>query len=473
MRARTKAAGFVCALGLACGAAPTGAPPKPSPSAGFLLSPARDVTLNGKPFHLDAEARLFFDYVPADHDASHKPIFLLSNGFSARIVRGFGTGPFTVAEDGSIAPNAASLTSVANLVYISPRQSDYSFDTTTTRAPSLALDCGANVFNEYVDAADTLFAAFAFLGAHPELVGPVYWVGESYAGVRVTWALAFLRGRFDLAPYDDPALKDAIARRTDLARWKAGQILLEPWLLGRAHYDALQAACEDRALAQEVGAALGVSCDVGACACADQNGRSRYNYDYSVARQAAREMDAATAHVTEERARLLFGVPLDAMTDLARRHHGFKCDPPDRDAPSDAALVSLFGALPRGQSYFLPFSPLEPDKAIDKSTPDWIAKDLVGAAFLDNLASVPTLVTEGGKDLVVPTRALPAAIDAVLGDGRAVRDSPTRISVKLDSGPASIDVRVYPSAGHMVTMLAADDFSRDVAAWVGALDRQR
>lgn len=458
--------GLACAVACACADEPPASSTGPSPVAGFLLAPARDVTVGGESVHIDADAHLFYNYLPADEDAAHKPIFLLSNGFSARIVRGFGTGPHTVAEDASVASNPASLTRMANLVYLSPRQSDFSFDTTTTRPPTLAQDCGAAVFNEYVDAADTLFAAFAFLDAHPELKGPVFWVGESYAGVRVTWALSFLRGRFELAPYHDPSLESLLAGRSDRARLTTGQILLEPWLMGKAHTDALFAACDDPVLEQAVSATVGAPCDVGACACADQHGRSRYEIDYTLAKQAAREMDAARAHVSPDQARLLLGVPLDSLTELASRHHGYKCDAPDQDAPSDAALSSLFGPLAHGQSYFLPYSPLEPDKAIEKTSPDWVAKNFVGVAFLDNLGAVPTLVTDGGKDLVVPTLALPAAINAVLGDGRAVRDSPTHIAVALDSGPASIDVRPYPNAGHMITMLAADDFSRDVEAWL-------
>ena len=94
--------------------------------------------------------------------------------------------------------NATPYTQFANLVYLEPRQSGYSYDVIAGRAPDAA-DCAPSIFNEYVDAADFLLGALAFLDAHPQLHGPVYWVGESYAGVRVTWVLAYLRGRWDLA----------------------------------------------------------------------------------------------------------------------------------------------------------------------------------------------------------------------------------------------------------------------------------
>ena len=103
----------------------------------------------------------------------------------------------------------------------------------TGRAPTLA-DCAPDIFNEYVDAADVLLSALAFLDAHPQLRGRVYWVGESYAGVRSTWILAYLRGRWELASYADSTLAARIALTQRTTSLYAGQILLEAWLAGGA-----------------------------------------------------------------------------------------------------------------------------------------------------------------------------------------------------------------------------------------------
>ncbi len=171
---------ILSACAVACGqpasapAAPAMSAPPVSVEAGFVEVPARDVTLKGTPVRIDATGRLFYNFRPADDDPTDKPIFFLFNGFAAEIVRAFGTGPTTVAEGGAVVANPTSYTHFANLVYVEPRQAGYSYDVVTGRQPTVALDCGPSIFNEYVDAADVLLAALAFLDAHPQLHGPVY-----------------------------------------------------------------------------------------------------------------------------------------------------------------------------------------------------------------------------------------------------------------------------------------------------------
>jgi carboxypeptidase C (cathepsin A) len=148
--------------------------------AGFLEVPARNVTVKGTAVSIEATERLFYNLRPADENPESKPIFILFNGFADDIVRAYGTGPTTVTEGGNVVANSSSLTRLANLVYVEPRQAGYSYDVVSGRAPESA-DCSPDIFNEYVDAADMLFAVFAFLDAHPTLRGPVYWFGESYA----------------------------------------------------------------------------------------------------------------------------------------------------------------------------------------------------------------------------------------------------------------------------------------------------
>lgn len=452
-------------------AAPNGPEPTPIASkaeAGLVDVPAREVTLHGEPVHLTATARLFYNLRPAEGDARKKPILVVSNGFSARIVRAFGTGPTTVADGGAVVPNAASLTRFANLLYLDPRQSGFGYDVIEGRAPTLS-DCGASVFNEYVDAADMLFATLSVLRAHPELEGPVVWVGESYAGVRIQWILAFLRNRWDLAPYDDPTLRSAIAEERRTGSLLAGQILLQPWLVGRAHAEAIGETCADAGTIAAVEASVGAPCGADACSCADAHGRSRYDFAFTLEEQNRREYEAALAHVDLAKAELLFGVPLDAVARLggAERARGFKCDVADESTPPDDALVARFGALPKGQSYFLPFNPLQPGKELEHAQADWYAETFVGRAFVDNLADVPAFVTDGALDLVVPERALVPALSKVIGTDHVAMESASRIRVEGPAGSRFIDVGAYPGAGHMVTMLAADDLSRDVAKWLG------
>jgi len=458
-------------LALVCGCSASSAS-APSPDAGdvgdaaapaafatFVELAPRDVTLHGRAVRVGARARIFANVRYADGGPRGKPVFVAFNGFASEVVRAFGTGPTTVAEGGAVVANAASLTKLASVVYVDPRQAGYSYD---LGAPSAA-DCSPDVFNEYVDAADVLLAVIALLEAHPELDGPVYWLGESYAGVRVQWILAYLRARWDLVPYVDDGVARAVAASKH-ASLRAGQILIQPWLAGGPTVQAVAAACTDASVVADVSASVGVPCGADACACATTASRSLYNYTYTDARQTTREHEASAAHVVVDRAAALLGVPLASIAGFADRARGFKCAPPDADTPSDAALQAVFGALPSGQAYFVPYSPLQPGKETTAATLDWRTTPLVGAAFVDNLRDVPAFVTDARRDLVVPTRALVPALGRVIDPARlAMTDA---LHVAYPDGERVVAIRAYPSAGHMVTMIEPDAFARDVAAWL-------
>ena len=466
-------------LALACSSAPSGVSPHHDDAggavasaieAGFLDVPSRDVTLKGQPVHIAADARLFYNFRAADEHPETRPVIFLFNGFAAEIVRAFGTGPTTVAEGGAVVPNPASLARFANLVYLEPRQAGYSYDVARGRAPAPS-DCASAIFNEYVDAADVLFAALAFLDAHPALRGPVYWLGESYAGVRVTWILAYLRGRWDLASYSDPALAARIAGVHRASSLHAGQILLEAWLAGGAHAAAIDRACSDAFELAAVSASVGAPCaGSSACDCAASHDRSAYNFAFTNAQQTARETEASLAHVLPDRAAALLGVPLTAIAGLgaAERATGFKCSTPDASVPAQDALVGALGALPPGQSYYVPYSPLLPGKETAPTTLDWRTASFEGVAFVDNLHEVPAFSTDGRLDLVVPARALAPALGAVVGADRVDVVSPTRLGVRYGDGERFITIGTYASAGHMVTMLAADAFARDLETWLAS-----
>ena len=435
--------------------------------AGFLTVPPRDVVVHGSPVRIDAEARLFYTFAPADSAPETRPILVVSNGFSARIVRAYGMGPTTVRADGSVVANPDSLTRFANVVWIDPRQSGFSYDVIRGRRPNEALDCSSTIFNEYVDASDFLFATFAFLRMHPALRGPLVWVGESYAAIRIQWVLAFLRRRFALAPFDDPSLRAEIAAMDDGARsLRAGQVLIQPWVVGSSQTSAIAALDHDPDFVASVESELGASCDGGPlAACVKARGRSLYDVRIAESEQRAREWTAAAAHVDPERARALFGVPLESIAGLAERKQGFRCNHADDETPSDQALSARFGALPSGQSYFVPSSPLQPDKSSDHATADWWSTDLAGIAFLDHLDDVPTLVTDGKLDLVAPFAALPGALGAVL-DAGAVHRTRGGLEVVTATGGHTIAVSTHPDGGHMITLDEPRAFADEVSTWL-------
>lgn len=474
MRRSAFAAIATLAIATACGTAPVStppAPPAPNPvaiEAGFLDVPARDVTVKGQAVHIAATGRLFYNLRPADIAPETKPIFFLFNGFAAEVVRAFGTGPMTVAEGGDVVANPSSYTQLGNLVYLEPRQAGYSYDVLTGRAPG-ADDCAPGIFNEYVDAADVLLGALAFLDAHPRLRGPVYWIGESYAGVRVTWILAYLRGRWDLANYEDPTLAAKLAKVQRATSLRAGQVLLEGWLAGGAHASAIVGECTDPAVLAGVSASVSTPCTgADACACANANDRSPYNYTYSVERQTARETEASAAHIIPKRAAALLGVPLTSIPLLAaaERAKGYKCAPPDGTVPAEDPLVLLLGALPAGQAYYLPYSPLLPGKETAPTTLDWRTANFEAIAFADNLHDVPTFVTAGARDLVVPPGALVPALKASLGGDRIDDSSATRLGLSYSDGERFIDVFAYGESGHMVEMTEPASLAKDIGSWL-------
>jgi pimeloyl-ACP methyl ester carboxylesterase len=456
---------------LGCASDPA-APPSARLQAevGFVDIAPRTISLRGQTHTLSARAHLFYNLHPAVNASDAAPIFIAFNGFSSTIVRAFGTGPQTVAQGGAVVPNPASLTNVGHVLYIDPRQSGFSYDTVDGRAPTRS-DCGAAIFNEYVDAADVLLGALQILAKHRELTGPAYWVGESYGGVRIQWILAYLRAQWGL--YQDEALRDALQRVNRKHSLRAGQILLQPWLAGKAHAEAIADACAAPELVQAVVAKSGVPCaSANACACATGAGLSRYNLDFTTTQQDKRELEAANAHVDPTSAPHLFGVSNtvwgQAMPAERGTRSAFKCSSADAETPAQAALVSLWGALPRGQSYFLTYSPLQPGKEVELGGADWATTNLVGEAFVSNLLDVPTFITDGPRDLVVPTSALAPALLRLPSVLSAERTALNEIRVGQTDGARVIDVGVYPNAGHMVTMLAATEFTNDVKRWVGA-----
>lgn len=434
--------------------------------AGFVDVPPREVTVDGKPVSLAATARLFYNLRPADDHPEDRPILVFFNGFSAEVVRSFGTGPTTVAEGGAVVDNPSSLTSMANLLYVEPRQSGYSYDVIAGRKPTLD-DCLPAIFNEYVDAADVLLGVLAFLDAHPRLRGPVHWVGESYGGVRIQWLLAYLRGRTDLAPYSDPTLEQAISAAPGTRSLAASQILLQPWLAGAAHTAAINGVCASPEAIAAVAASTGADCSgTSACVCAVMQGRSRYNYSFTGDHQSARELEASEAHTVPDRALALLGVSLTEIDGLAapERKQGFKCDTADADTPPEDELVTLLGPLQKGQSYYLGYGPLQPGKELAPFTPDWRAKNLIGEAFVDNLRDVPTFVSDGPRDLVVPTSALAPALRTIVGAERI--DTGAGLSVLYPDGARVIEIHAYPSAGHMITMIEPAAFAADLEGWL-------
>ena len=468
---RCLTATIVLTLGVGCASSATeassesaGAAPSVA-EAGFLALAPRQVRVSGRAVSLEATSKIFFNFRPAERDTATRPTIVLFNGFAADVVRAFGTGPNSLQADGSVAENPDSLTRFANLLYLEPRQAGFSYDVLDDRAVNAATDCSQDVFSEYVDAADVLLAALQFMNGHWELKGPVYWLGESYAGVRISWIVAYLRQAWPLVPYHDETLQRALDQ-VDRNRYLSGQVLLQPWLVGAAHASAIRAACQSPSLLAAVKQSVSSPCTVeDACECAKEKLRSPYDYAVTIEAQKARFFSADRAQVSPANAEAFYGVPFEKIAGLSgpERARGFKCSVADDETPDQSELVSLLGELPNGQSYNLAYSPLMPGKG--SMNPDWQTQNSIGAAFLANAQQVPTFITDGKRDLVVPESALLPALRAVAG-AVTISETPSEMTLGFATGARGISIRHYASSGHMITMNEPHALAVDLSAWL-------
>jgi len=458
----------------ACGT--NSAPPSPSPEsmvaeAGFLDLAPRNVVIHGRAVTLAATSKIFYNFRPADSEPETRPLIVLFNGFASDVVRAFGTGPNTVEPDGTVVPNPDSLTHFANLLYFDPRQSGFSYDVLADRAAT-ADDCSQDVFSEYVDAADVLLATLRFVREHGSLHGPVYWMGESYAGVRIQWILTYLRQAWSLVPYEDPTLRAALSSAPQ-SRLSSGQILLQPWLAGIAHASAIQATCSNPALLAAVQASVVSPCPTdNACACAKAFARSPYNYTLSATEQDARMFAADAAQVAPADAEALYGVPFPQIAGLSSRERarGFKCSVADSETPDQSALSALLGPLPSGQSYNLAYSPLTTGKG--STDPDWRSQNLIGAAFLDNAREVDALISDGARDLVVPEAALVPALQTI-APNMTISETNAELTLGYTDAARTLQIFHYPSSGHMITMIEPQQFAADLRGWLADRPKAR
>ncbi len=214
-------------------------------------------------------ARLFTTFQPADGtgvDPRTAPVFVMLNGGpgAATTANLFAnnTAKMTVNADAvgpggpGYAVNPNSWTAFANLLYIDPPQTGFSYNIN----PAAANDDVERIqeylfrgnFNSFIDADQVLRVVLGFLDSHPDLRdNPVVLVGESYGGTRVSTMLnlllfsdrydrngpsffrdpelvSLIRAHFALlsdGPVDGAALTPAI-----VARQFGRQILIQPQL---------------------------------------------------------------------------------------------------------------------------------------------------------------------------------------------------------------------------------------------------
>lgn len=159
-----------------------------APEAGFLaLAPHTFSTFIGQQetVHAAPEARMWYAFRPADEAPEDRPLAVFFNGgpgYSSATLFGLNTNAVTLDPDVAgaevVVDNPHGWTRFANVLYIDPRNSGYSYDVAPRGAEPERLK-----FAPEHDAADYVRTILAFLARHPAIRGnPVILASESYGG---------------------------------------------------------------------------------------------------------------------------------------------------------------------------------------------------------------------------------------------------------------------------------------------------
>lgn len=492
-------------------------PPPPEPTALVDEAGFVEILPYGYAIHHEGEraersagqARLFWSFQPADDAPEQRPLLVIFNGGpggASGILFGLSTARSTLdparTDGAAVAPNPASWTRFANLLYVDARNTGYSYllaadpDDADARASALS----TSSFNPFVDGADLVRVVLRFLAAHPSLrAAPVALVGESYGGIRASVALHLLlhhdRYATGAAGYEDPALVDEIEAHLDavhgagardaaqVASQFFGQILLQPRLssedqnqVAGALLEAPESPLWDVAEATGVPfvpcAQVGPTCDPYDHALAFIGSAGRDYYDlrqpagWTLARYAELEPAFQDAAVMET----ALGVAPLAIEGLPAEERGGAFRLRDASPQAEALAVEL-GALAPADRYHrielfdllgAPFVSAEAQAlGIDRRDRRW------GALFLENLRSVRTFVSEAPNDVVILSAALPGALARYDELVQSAGAAPDGLEVRYADGETRIvSLRAYPASGHSITLHEPEQLAQDIDDWL-------
>ena len=202
--------------------------------AGFIQLPQTEAfdTSEGRDC-ITTSSRLWYSFAPAHDQPENKPLLVFFNGGPGTSTTSglfaFRTGPQWVdtGEPGmwSVEDNPNDWSSFANLLYIDPPTLGYSY-TASCDGPNCSNSCPLTL---QLDAAEFLLGTLMFLDRHPQLLGDVHLVGESYGGTRAGIMTKFARSRDGLGAdgiaetgFRHAALADALAGRSERIRGGIG-----------------------------------------------------------------------------------------------------------------------------------------------------------------------------------------------------------------------------------------------------------
>jgi hypothetical protein len=490
-------------------------PPTPDPlvaEAGFVdIAPYAYAIhhLGERAQRSTGHARLFWSFQPADESPEARPLLVIFNGgpgAASGILLGLSTAPSTLDPQrtggAAVAPNPASWTRFANLLYVDARNTGFSY--LTTSDPGDAAERGAALgtssFNPFVDGADLVRVILRFLAARAPLrAASVVLVGESYGGIRASVALHMLlqhpRYADGSAGYEDPALVDEVRAHLDavlgpgphtpaaVASQFGAQALLQPRLSSVDQNEVAGALLEAAdsplwTVADETGvpfvpcAEIGPSCEPYAHALDFVSAAGRDYYDlrqprgWTLARYAELTPAFQDAGVLE----VALGVAPAAIEGLpaGQRQGSFRLLEAVAEPEPLAATLGALGAADRYHRVELfdllgaPFVSAEAQAlGIDRRHARW------GALFLENLREVRTLVSDAPNDVVIFSAALPEALSRYEEIVDSVAPAPGGLSVQyLDGSQRAVVTPRYSSSGHSITLHEPERLADDLAVWL-------
>ncbi len=462
-----------------------GGPVALGPEAGFLAVAQHPISIFVGADELKGTAppsRLWYAFRPADDAPETRPLAVFFNGgpgASTATLFGFNTGPSTldpdVVGDAEIAANPHSWTRFANLLYIDPAETGFSYN--------LALADGTRPKLPFVpehDAAVMVQALLAFLARHPAIeANPVLLVGESWGGVR-----AALMGHQLLFPgelVDSPVYRSAqlqaavIGHHTRVAPGSAPEepatgarqfghrVLIQPTIITGSR----EGSEIPWTTPTEAGELNDCVADYDPFKCNESSGwwTPRFN---SMKQRLVRPDILGQALAVE------LGT-IEWMYAAARADAYPRWPLTGSEASDQAALAELFGPLPKDDPYYLSYF-------IRDALPNAFYEAHPGYArlFVRTLPYVRTFVTHAAKDTVVYSLDLPAQlawhaelVASAVHDEAPVGDEPRPGRIVVEYQPATglssltheIRFPRYAASGHMVTVGAAAELLADVEAW--------
>ena len=480
-----------------------------SAEIGFLDVPADTYQIDGTELHSSA-ARLFYSFHPATVAPDQAPLLVLYAGGpagSSQFVMAYGTAERRLDFSAGITliPNAASLTDVGHLLYLDPRQAGFSYSTLAD--PSLdtarAAELSAANYNPYRDAADVLEALLAFLRDHPSLANrDVYFVGESYGGLRASLMTNFLLFTPEYAAGTRRFMSAALAAEVrqhfqarfgdpqpsvaEVAAQFRGQILVEPWFAGeRQHAMAGPLLESPGSILDDVATQTGVAyrrCAEQPAPCAPWDNAlafvaaaARSIYDVRAPADWLTQQSAVvTALATDEGAlAALLGVtPSGLSATFAGRSGAYRFANPGQspDYPQ-GALPASWGAVEPWDAYFVAIND-EVRSAFFASSSAALAIDpgqvAYGEFLLENLRYVSTFVTRAAYDVVVFAPALLPTLASYPSVGQVSEPSDGQLLVEYTDGTMRAITAPRYATSHAVERDDPVKLHADIAAFVSA-----